>query len=72
MLIGLLAGTYRRMVAADHASHGGMAQAFGHIILPLANDRDMRTQVRWGLRDFEYRFGRRAEGMWLPEAAVSV
>src|SRR5688500_553155 len=62
---------YRRMVAADQAGHGGMAQGFGHIILPLANERDMRTQIRWGLADFRHRFGRPAEGMWLPEAAVN-
>jgi hypothetical protein len=63
--------TYARIVAADTAGRGGMAQAFGHLILPLAGERDVRTQVRWGLADFEHRFGRRAEGMWLPEAAVN-
>ena len=63
--------TYARIVAADTAAHGGMAQAFGHLILPLANERDVRTQIRWGLADFEHRFGRRAEGMWIPEAAVN-
>ena len=62
--------TYRRILDADAAGHGGMAQAWGHVILPLANDRDVRTQVRWGLTDFRHRFGRAAEGMWLPEAAV--
>jgi hypothetical protein len=62
--------TYRRMVAADRAGRGGVAQAFGHLILPLCNERDIRTQVRWGLADFRYRFGRPADGMWLPEAAV--
>ena len=62
---------YARIVAADAATGGAMAQAFGHLILPLADERDIRTQVRWGLADFEHRFGRRAEGMWLPEAAVN-
>ncbi|HEX2698922.1 MAG TPA: DUF3536 domain-containing protein [Acidimicrobiales bacterium] len=62
--------TYGRIIAADARTHGGMAQGWGHVILPLANERDMRTQVRWGLIDFEHRFGRPAEGMWLPEAAV--
>jgi hypothetical protein len=41
------------------------------MILPLANQRDLRTQVRWGIRDFEHRFERFPEGMWLPETAVS-
>src|SRR4051794_21295313 len=63
--------TCKRMVAADHTGGGGMAQAFGHLILPLCNERDMRTQIRWGLADFRYRFGHQADGMWLPEAAVN-
>ena len=69
--------TYRAVLAADRASaaerggHGNaLAQAYNHIILPLATARDKRTQVRWGLADFRHRFGRDAEGMWLPECAV--
>jgi alpha-amylase/alpha-mannosidase (GH57 family) len=62
---------YARIVAADAQSHGAMAQAYGHMILPLASPRDMRTQVHWGLADFAHRFGRPALGMWLPEAAVN-
>ena len=57
-----------RMVA-DGA--GAIAQAYGHIILPLASERDVRTQVRWGLADVRHRFGREAQGMWLAECAVS-
>ncbi|MGH9182118.1 MAG: DUF3536 domain-containing protein, partial [Acidimicrobiales bacterium] len=45
--------------------------AYGHTILPLATTRDVRTQVRWGLADFLHRFGRPAQGLWLPEAAVN-
>jgi alpha-amylase/alpha-mannosidase (GH57 family) len=59
-----------RMVAGDAAGGGGIAQAYNHLILPLANDRDLRTQVRWGLADFAHRFGRPATAMWLPETAV--
>ena len=68
--------TYRRILAADRASHtrtghgNALAQAFHHTILPLANDRDRRTQVHWGLADFRHRFGREAEGLWLPETAA--
>jgi alpha-amylase/alpha-mannosidase (GH57 family) len=51
--------------------HGSaIAQAYNHLIMPLANSRDKRTQVLWGVRDFEHRFGDRPEGMWLPETAV--
>jgi len=70
---------YAAILDADRASreryagHGNaIAQAYNHMILPLANERDKRTQVRWGVRDFERRFGRKPEGMWLPETAVDV
>ena len=55
------------------SGHGSaIAQAYSHLILPLANSRDRRTQVWWGIRDFEHRFGRSPEGMWLPETAVDL
>jgi len=70
--------TYHRIIEADRASvlthqgHGNaIAQAYGHAILPLCNDRDLRTQIRWGLADFRYRFEREAEAMWLPETACN-
>jgi len=54
-----------------YPGHGSaIAQAYNHMIMPLANCRDKITQVKWGVRDFEYRFGRLPEGMWLPETAV--
>jgi alpha-amylase/alpha-mannosidase (GH57 family) len=72
-------GTYRAIIEADELSrerfsgHGSaMAQAHGHVILPLASSRDKRTQILWGIRDFVYHFGRRPEGMWLPETAVDL
>jgi alpha-amylase/alpha-mannosidase (GH57 family) len=68
---------YEAVLEADRASamrcggHGSaLAQAYNHLILPLANRRDKVSQVRWGMRDYEARFGRRAEGMWLPETAA--
>lgn len=68
--------TYQRLLAADRHSlarleHGNaIAQAYNHVILPLANSRNRETEVIWGLRDFQHRFGRKAEAMWLPETAV--
>src|SRR3954471_2985764 len=62
---------YGRVLEADREGHGAMAQAYNHMILPLASERDVRTQIRWGLADFEHRFGRRAAGLWLPETAVN-
>jgi alpha-amylase/alpha-mannosidase (GH57 family) len=70
--------TYRMIQDADTASaerfsgHGSaIAQVYNHIIMPLASERDARTQIRWGIADFEHRFGRKPEGMWLAETAVS-
>lgn len=56
--------------AVQERGHGNaVAQVYNHVILPLANRRDKETQVRWGIRDFEHRFGRKPEGMWLAETA---
>jgi len=70
---------YERILAADVESqqlfsgHGSaLAQAYNHTILPLSNSRDKHTQIVWGIRDFQHRFGRDPEGMWLPETAVDV
>ena len=48
----------------------GMAQSYNHTILPLASKNDKHTQIVWGMREFQARFGHAAEGLWLPEAAV--
>jgi len=69
---------YEAILEADklsmqmYSGHGSaMAQVYNHMIMPLANKRDKTTQVRWGIRDFEKRFKRFPEGMWLPETAVN-
>lgn len=69
--------TYGRILEADRLSmerfggHGNaLAQVYNHLIMPLANERDKVTQIRWGIADFEHRFGRRPEGMWLGETAA--
>ena len=70
---------YQAVLDADRQSiewrsgHGNaISQVYNHIIMPLANSRDKRTQTIWGIKDFEYRFKRLAEGMWLPETAVDL
>ncbi len=68
---------YQRILEADRKSadrlngHGNaIAQVYNHMILPLANERDKYTQIRWGKEDFRSRFGRDPEGMWLAETGV--
>jgi alpha-amylase/alpha-mannosidase (GH57 family) len=68
---------YEKILEGDRKSrkpfsgHGSaIAQVYNHMIMPLANEKDRRTQVKWGIEDFRYRFGRYPEGMWLPETAV--
>lgn len=70
--------TYALIKEADRQSiknigHGSaIAQCYNHMIMPLASERDKTTQVKWGIRDFIYRFGRVPDGMWLPETAVDI
>lgn len=69
--------TYERIIQADRESqdlysgHGNaIAQVYNHMIMPLANLRDKYTQTIWGIKDFEHRFGRKPEGIWLAETAA--
>jgi alpha-amylase/alpha-mannosidase (GH57 family) len=73
----LVPNVHAAIVEADKDSrqrfsgHGSaIAQGYNHMIFPLANRRDKVTQVKWGIADFESRFGRKPEGMWLPETAA--
>ncbi len=70
--------TYEAILEADKqgqenfGGHGpALAQAFNHMIMPLANRRDKETQIKWGIEDFKFRFGREPEGMWLGETAAN-
>ncbi len=72
-------GVYQAVIEADRQSrenfsgHGSaLAQAYNHMIMPLANHRDRYSQILWGIRDFEHSFGRQPEGLWLPETAVDL
>lgn len=69
---------YQLILDADKTSqkrfggHGSaLAQVHSHLILPLCNERDKITQTIWGIKDFEYRFGRKPEGIWLAETAAN-
>jgi len=70
---------YLQILEADAQSrraqygHGNaIATIYNHVIMPLASKRDKLTQIQWGIRDFERRFRRRPEGMWLAELAVDL
>ena len=70
---------YANILLADqisqrrYAGHGSaLAQCYNHMIMPLAHRRDKYTQVLWGIKDFQHRFHRDPEGMWLPETAVDL
>jgi alpha-amylase/alpha-mannosidase (GH57 family) len=68
---------YQKVLDADRESlrrfgHGNaIGQVYNHVIMPLANDRDKETEVLWGMADFERRFRRKPEALWLPETAVN-
>lgn len=69
---------YKSIIAAEWASQqrspgngAAVAQAFNHMMMPLANGRDRQTQVAWGIEDFRTRFGRPPEGMWMPETGIN-
>jgi len=71
-------GTYRRILESDQKSvkrnngHGNaIAQGYNHTILPLCNEADRVTQVKWGVEDFKHRFHREPESLWLPETACN-
>lgn len=70
--------TYQRIIAADAAHRAkyevgnALAQSAHHTILPLCSKQDKLLQIKWGQMSFEYRFGRPATGMWLPEMAVDL
>ncbi len=62
-----------KLSASERSGHGNaIAQVYNHVIMPLANSRDKCTQIRWGIKDFQHRFGRLPEGMWLAETAVDL
>lgn len=70
--------TYRRIIRADFVSrernngHGNaIAQNYSHMILPLADDNDLETQIAWGIDRFVARFNRYPEGMWMAETAAN-
>ena len=70
--------TYNSIIEQERGNYqkygvgNGMAQAYNHIILPLANKQDKITQIKWGIADFKHRFGHNPLGMWLPETAVDI
>jgi len=59
-----------RSIQRYRGHNSALAQAYNHMILPLANARDRATQIRWGIADYKNSFGAPPEGMWLAETAA--
>jgi len=71
--------TFNKIIQADKQSlnyfsnHGSaIAQVYNHIIMPLADKNDKYLQVYWAIKDFEDKFKRKPEGIWLAETAVDL
>lgn len=70
--------TTQEIIAQDkrnvhrHGVGNAIAQAYNHTILPLDSRKEKITQIYWGAADFFHRFGRKPEGMWLPETALDI
>ncbi len=69
--------TYRMILDGERRSRktykghsSAMAQVYNHVIMPLANQRDRITQIRWGIADYQHHYGEAPEGMWLAETAA--
>ena len=69
--------TYRMILDGERRSRtrfdgrsSAIAQVYNHIIMPLANQRDKITQIRWGIADYASHYGAEPEGMWLSETAA--
>ncbi len=66
---------YAKIIEADARSlkrwgHGNaIGQIYHHVIMPLASELDKQVEVAWAVADFESRFKRKPEGMWLSETA---
>jgi len=69
---------YQQIIAQEKSNYqryqlsNALAQAYYHIILPLASHEDKRTQILWGLYEYQERFGHPAQGMWLPECGMDI
>ena len=60
------------MVVQRTGFSNAIAQPYFHLIMPLASPRDRDTMIRWGIREYEKRFGHAPQGMWLPETAADL
>lgn len=69
--------TYELILDADRISrerlgHGNaIAHPFNHTFLAMESAEDQKIQIDWGITDFEARFKRDPEGIWLPETAIN-
>jgi hypothetical protein len=62
---------YERILAADRSGGGALACPYPPLELGRLNTSDQRTAIHWGLLDFQRRFSRKAEGLWLAGCAAT-
>ncbi len=60
---------FRRLSDSGHLELITSAATHGYLPL-MKSDQSVRTQIRTGVREFQRLFGRRPDGLWLPECGL--
>ncbi len=60
----------KRSIHLNNGAGNAIAQIYNHIIMPLADYEDKRTEIIWGIEDFKFHFNREPVAIWLSETAI--
>jgi 1,4-alpha-glucan branching enzyme len=66
-----LLGGFRRFLESGHLEIITSAATHGFLPLMTINRNAVRAQIEMGCREYERHFGRRTQGMWLPECGYA-